>query len=91
MLTDRFNKTNIMFANELSNDLLNDSQIIKSIADSDNTKLSQQIESALKIQKIIKNRIEMLLQSDIKVDDQNNQSIEKNLMQNKNQIIKTIG
>ena len=50
-----------MFANELSNDLLNDSQIIKSIADSDNTKLSQQIESALKIQKIIKNRIEMLL------------------------------
>ena len=80
-----------MFANELSNDLLNDSQIIKSIADSDNTKLSQQIESALKIQKIIKNRIEMLLQSDIKVDDQNNQSIEKNLMQNKNQIIKTIG
>jgi SOS response regulatory protein OraA/RecX len=69
MLTDRFNKTNIMFANELSNDLLNDSQIIKSIADSDNTKLSQQIESALKIQKIIKNRIEMLLQSDIKVDD----------------------
>ena len=80
-----------MFANELSNDLLNDSQIIKSIADSDNTKLSQQIESALKIQKIIKNRIEMLLQSDIKVDDQNNQSIEKNIMQNKNQIIKTIG
>ena len=69
MLTDRFNKTNIMFANELSNDLLNDSQIIKSIADSDNTKLSQQIESVLKIQKIIKNRIEMLLQSDIKVDD----------------------
>ena len=69
MLSDRFNKTNIMFANELSNDLLNDSQIIKSIADSDNTKLSQQIESALKIQKIIKNRIEMLLQSDIKVDD----------------------
>ena len=58
-----------MFANELSNDLLNDSQIIKSIADSDNIKLSQQIESALKIQKIIKNRIEMLLQSDIKVDD----------------------
>ncbi len=58
-----------MFANELSNDLLNDSQIIKSIADSDNTKLSHQIESALKIQKIIKNRIEMLLQSDIKVDD----------------------
>lgn len=41
MLTDRFNKTNIMFANELSNDLLNDSQIIKSIADSDITKLSQ--------------------------------------------------
>lgn len=69
MLTDRFNKTNIMFANELSNDLLNDSQIIKSIADSDNNKLSHQIESALKIQKIIKNRIEMLLQSDKKVDD----------------------